>query len=961
MFSDKNLFTFIKAAVSVLCAVCLFAAFYFGNGIMKVYAFKKDLEQMYDITALIDAIHKERAMQTLLVFEDDIDPQNVEILRALTNRRLNKINFPQEFKDKLEAQRAGFDRNITSEELLEFYKPVDNYFLDYLDKFRAKNVNTELNGLLIAIWQSANDTVRQNQIRDFLLRFCDNKLEPNEDELQMLDDLYFDYAKYPEILKLNNIYPSYATFNYIDLEGITKIIKEKMVPLWVNIEQFYDVIHDTITTGKTEISYAKLIDITKRIDAQNIDIAKYMVDVTKDEVGYSLRIMWIYEVLSVSLILYCLAAFTAWGRRRNEIIKDANLLQNYVSHLKEVALRRGVEADDKGLKEMFVKISEFIDDADLIERKNRNEYSFFMNNISHEIQNPLNTIYGYAQLLENKKDASNEEKKLYAKSIMKSSQQLKKLFENLLRVANIQSGSEENQILELDSATLLSPILQEYTIKARENSMELEAFVDPNLEGTVSLDAKKIKFILSTLLDNAIRYNRRNEKIVLYIRATELENQMIKVSVMVADRGNGYEIDKSKDDNFLDIDSNTKVKIYNQKGLNLAIAREYLKQLGVQLYVNTQKGVGTSFSYTLEHKFVPNTEYRNKFNNEKIYIYGDKNEYSENSLPILHGSGVPDKFNIMEGYLKYLGFDVEYTKEEGKPIYILFDETEPFKMEKCIYCINEEPSYIGDNRAYLPRAFCLQALVNAYESVMHLPSKDSNKMHINVLVLASEEIANILKPLVNKVSLAIEEGARYDMAFVDTDSKVSEVEKIPLPCQIVALSYDGNTPSHTKVVYSHFILKEKTTKDENGIEIGSQKDYSKEINDILIDYRSKQMQTSKKLHDVLLFKNSVASNNIYKGAILSFASSVDIANSITELEDLLREHPYKVVLCDYDISGLTLDKYQDIIQRARFRHHCEIVAGMFVPRGVHIYAKFFEEIPANLSKSELEMRIRKHL
>lgn len=951
MISNKTLISLTKYVIFMLVGVCLFALVYFGSGLRHAYAFKDKLDKVYDFFLLVGNVHKERAMQALLAFESDIDERNLEIMRESTNRFLKKLGLEKEFYEKIATQRDGYPSDISSEDLLEFFKPLDEYFLNYLGQIRMENVNTELNGLLISIWQAAHDNIRQNQIRELLLRFCDKKRLLSPDELQMLDDLYFDYTQYPTIIKLNSVYPSFATFNYIDIKGVNKVLEERMEPLWKDIQLFYDVIHDTLVEGQTAISYAKLLEICKRIETQNIDIAEFLISTTKSEFNKSIFIMWLYALASFAILIYCVFVLISVKSKEKAILKDMNIKTTYLDKLKLITKRRDMKIDDDKIQELFTKFLDVVNDADLIELKNKNEYSYFMNNISHEIINPLNNIHGYVQLLENSKNINEEDKIQYMQEISKSSQILKKLFENLLRIASIKSGGEEIEMLELDSSELLNTVFQEVTQKARDAKVVFEALKDPRLEGIISIDIKKIRFIMHTLLDNAIKYNKNRGKIFLYIMATEIKEDRVKIKAYIADKGIGYEMEEYRHDNIFDIDD-TKVKVYNQKGLNLAITKEYLRQLDSKLEVKTQKGVGSVFSYEIEHKFIFKDQYKDKFQGHKIHIYGEEDLLNNSELPILENTGLPNFIALVKGYLDHLGFEVEFTKEEDKPIYLVFDDELPFEAQRAIHCTDYEPDFVATNKVYLPKAFCVQALINAYEAIMQLQTKEANKLPLKAVVLGNTSIAALLQGVIDEVDIQIQKNTKYDLAFVDTDTMVSEVKNIPQPCKIVALSYEGNTPMDSNVTYSNFIIK---SKDDD------KKDYSKDVEKILNDFKAQRMISNKKLRDVLLFKKSIASNNIYKNAILAFASNVDLANNVKELEQLLQTHPYKIVLCDYDATGLTLDKYQKLIQDAINEHRCDIVAGVFVPKGMHIYSKFFKELPANLSKSELEVRIKKYL
>jgi PAS domain S-box-containing protein len=160
--------------------------------------------------------------------------------------------------------------------------------------------------------------------------------------------------------------------------------------------------------------------------------------------------------------------------------------------------------------------------------------SEFLANISYELRTPLNAIIGFAEILQNQYFGPlNERQAEYSRAIVKSSEQLTALINDVLDLASIEAG-----YMELDRAPAeIRPLLESvYTlVHERAQSRNIRLLLDcPADSGSLEIDARRIKQAVFNLLSNALKYTQKGGIVRLAAKRGHTEMQ-----ISVTDTGVG--------------------------------------------------------------------------------------------------------------------------------------------------------------------------------------------------------------------------------------------------------------------------------------------------------------------------------------------------------------------------------------------------------------------------------------
>lgn len=245
-------------------------------------------------------------------------------------------------------------------------------------------------------------------------------------------------------------------------------------------------------------------------------------------------------------------------------------------------------------------------EIDLNEAKEKAEESnklktAFLQNMSHEIRTPMNGIIGFSDML-TRENISEERRKNYTNVIVKCSQQLLEIVNDILDISKIETGQAETNEFETSVNHLLGELLNLYRPLAWQKnlSISLNQPLD-NEDSFIWVDSLKLKQLLNNLLSNALKFTKEGFIRFGYkIASTEL-------LFYVEDTGIG--IDKKFHEKifeqFRQLELTT-TREFGGTGLGLAISRAYAKLLGGELWLESEKGKGTKFYFTLPYRPVSN-------------------------------------------------------------------------------------------------------------------------------------------------------------------------------------------------------------------------------------------------------------------------------------------------------------------------------------------------------------------
>lgn len=224
--------------------------------------------------------------------------------------------------------------------------------------------------------------------------------------------------------------------------------------------------------------------------------------------------------------------------------------------------------------------------------------STFLANMSHEIRTPMNAIVGFAQVLTDP-DLSTEEREHFAQIIQRRSDDLLHIINAILDISRIESGTLTVENHEINLNDLLEEMISQFRNKIPEEKRDtLKLYLSSSLpkgEETLITDPYVLKQVLVNLLDNAVKYTSSGS-ITFGCRPVE-GNTII---FFVSDTGIGISPENQAIifDHFRQADI-PNAQVYGGTGLGLAICRGLLHKMGGDIWVESESGKGSTFSFTI--------------------------------------------------------------------------------------------------------------------------------------------------------------------------------------------------------------------------------------------------------------------------------------------------------------------------------------------------------------------------
>ncbi len=214
--------------------------------------------------------------------------------------------------------------------------------------------------------------------------------------------------------------------------------------------------------------------------------------------------------------------------------------------------------------------------------------SRFLASASHEIRSPLNSIYGYAQLLER-----NEGRNALhaARIIRRSSEHLTSLVEGLLDLSHVESGAVRLQREAIRFPALLEQVVDMFEPQAQSKGLTFQLDCPTTLPDFVRGDQKRLRQVLINLVSNAIKFTDSGEVTLKVLYRNDL------ATFVVADTGIGIapeDIDQIFDP--FHSRSDTLAATRPGIGLGLSITRALVQVMGGEIRVESKPGAGSRFT-----------------------------------------------------------------------------------------------------------------------------------------------------------------------------------------------------------------------------------------------------------------------------------------------------------------------------------------------------------------------------
>jgi signal transduction histidine kinase/DNA-binding response OmpR family regulator/HAMP domain-containing protein len=240
--------------------------------------------------------------------------------------------------------------------------------------------------------------------------------------------------------------------------------------------------------------------------------------------------------------------------------------------------------------------------------------SEFLANMSHELRTPLNSLLILAKLLGDNVDGNLTDKQIeFANTIHNAGAELLGLINDILDLSKVEAGKMDLHVAEVSVAEELAGLERAFTPVAVEKKLTFELDFAENALPTIVTDQQRLQQVLKNLLSNAFKFTEAGGVVIRVAQAPKerqfagdtLANAEHVVGFSVVDTGVGIASDKLRVifEAFQQADGTTSRR-YGGTGLGLSISREIARLLGGEIHVESEPGVGSTFTLYLPARYV---------------------------------------------------------------------------------------------------------------------------------------------------------------------------------------------------------------------------------------------------------------------------------------------------------------------------------------------------------------------
>ena len=313
---------------------------------------------------------------------------------------------------------------------------------------------------------------------------------------------------------------------------------------------------------------------------------------------YYLEIFNVIAILTFIVICYMFSFFVTQYRVERFIYRRVKKIYDDLTLLESTTLRKQPITTD--MATLTQEIDKYARDKKLeIETlKVREEYrKEFLGNVSHELKTPLFTVQGYlSTLIEGGIDDKNIRDK-YLERAEKGVERLIYIVKDLDMITKLEVGDLSLNLEVFDIVELVKNVFDLLEMKAAKKKITLMFDIDYKDPILVKADKERIQQVLTNLIVNSIKYGRTKGT-----TEVSIEN-LIKNKVIVRVTDNGEGISKANlprlFERFFRVDKSGSRK-EGGSGLGLSIVKHIIEAHDEKIYVESELGVGSEFSFTLE-------------------------------------------------------------------------------------------------------------------------------------------------------------------------------------------------------------------------------------------------------------------------------------------------------------------------------------------------------------------------
>ncbi len=286
----------------------------------------------------------------------------------------------------------------------------------------------------------------------------------------------------------------------------------------------------------------------------------------------------------------------AWSDEQVEI---AQVMANQVAiAIQQANLYQQVQLELAERKRIEVSLRQAMQAAEAANLAKSN----FLANMSHELRTPMNVILGFTQVMANDVTLTPTQQE-DLQTIRRSGDHLLSLINDVLDLSKIEAGRSNLEETEVDLIALLHALRNMLFTQANSKGLWFQLDIAPEVHQFIITDEQKLRQILLNLLSNAIKFTLQGGIILrVNLQNPPAIEDITSIQILIftiIDTGVG--IAPTEQDIIFDAFIQGKVgkKSMGGTGLGLTISRKLLKLMGGEIFVESNLGKGSTFSFTL--------------------------------------------------------------------------------------------------------------------------------------------------------------------------------------------------------------------------------------------------------------------------------------------------------------------------------------------------------------------------
>jgi signal transduction histidine kinase len=275
--------------------------------------------------------------------------------------------------------------------------------------------------------------------------------------------------------------------------------------------------------------------------------------------------------------------------------------------------------------------------------------SDFLSNMSHEMRTPMNAIIGMTAIAKTSSDSARKDDCL--NKIENASMHLLGVINDILDMSKIEANKLELSFVSFDFEKLLQKATDVINFRVEDKKQNFDVSVDENIPRNLIGDDQRLMQVIMNLLSNAVKFTPEGGSVRLDAKLLGAEDDMCRILVKVSDTGIGVSKEQQERlfHSFQQAEAGTSRK-FGGTGLGLAISKRIVEMMGGKIWVESEPGKGSAFSFTLRA--------RRGAEEDEVPENGDRDD-----LLVPAADASSEEADDFAGYRILLAEDVEINRE----------------------------------------------------------------------------------------------------------------------------------------------------------------------------------------------------------------------------------------------------------------------------------------------------------